>query len=164
LIVAYGQLSVVLVGWVDEGDPRDLPVRVVPKLELGNQLRLGTKEVFPWHAFRVRISRNEPLAAEANDPQGPAMDSPPSWDHDYHAMIGGCGYRWQIKSQFPLGEGQKFFLPLKPNLPPEQTFVRPILKPRQSPDFVHVRVERIDGDTLILARLSTPSTGSIEGP
>jgi hypothetical protein len=86
---------------------------------------------------------------------------PYQWDHTYRAMIGGRAYHWAIKSQFKLVEGQKFFLPLKPNLRPGQEFVRPILKPRQSPDFVHVEVAQLEGDTLILRRLETHSTGQI---
>ena len=75
----------------------------------------------------------------------------PVWDHEYEVKVEGRSpYRWSLKSQRAIEEGDRFWLPLHPSIPDDQTWVRPIWKPRQSPNFLHVEVDRVFEQQLIL--------------
>jgi hypothetical protein len=50
-------------------------------------------------------------------------------------------------------EGYKFWLAISADVLVNPAFARPIWKPRQSPNFIHVRVDRVDGETLLLSKI-----------
>ena len=77
----------------------------------------------------------------------------PVWDHVYRAQIAASPYPWPVKSQVRLSEGHKFWLAISEEVLVNPSFARPIWKPRQSPNFIHVRVDRVDGELLLLSRI-----------
>ncbi len=102
----------------------------------------------------MRLNEKPPCRRQRDEKAMTPDQQPIVWDHAYRVKLAGeSPYAWDVKSQRVLQEGDRFWLPLAPDIPAEQSWVRPIWKPRQSPNFVHVRVDRVVDQTLILGRI-----------
>ena len=76
------------------------------------------------------------------------------WDSTYHTVkLGQARFRLPIKSLIPLLPGYKFWIPVRRSKLVNNHFVRPIWKPRNSPDYIQVKVVRVIGDELFLHRV-----------